>query len=102
MSRPAAKGTNQTKKQALEQVQTSRRRRDPGYKHPELVLPELPEAVAYLWQWYVDELQTGERLTWEEIRAWTILTNKEITEIEAKALRKLSFIHQQTINTPLS
>jgi hypothetical protein len=81
----------------LEQVQTSRRRRDPSYVNPELALPELPAAVAHLWRWYVDEIQTGERLTWQEIRSWSILTNKEISEVEAKAIRNLSFIHHRTI-----
>jgi hypothetical protein len=59
LNQPAAKGTTQSKREALEQVQTSRRRRDPSYVHPELVLPELPAAVAFLWRWYADELQSG-------------------------------------------
>jgi hypothetical protein len=63
-------------------------------------LPELPAAVAYLWKWYVEELQTGDRLTWQEIRSWSIICNKEITETEAKALRNLSFIHHRINQTP--
>jgi hypothetical protein len=63
-------------------------------------LPELPPAVGYLWTWYLDELQTGERLTWQEIRSWSEICNKEITETEAKALRGISFIHHRINNTP--
>jgi hypothetical protein len=83
----------------LEQVEKSRRRSDPAYNHPELVLPELPAAVAHLWEWYL-EIQTGERLTFGEIKAWAELTGREIAAHEAKALRSISFAHFSAINQP--
>jgi hypothetical protein len=100
LNQPAAKGSTISKRESLEKVQEYKRKSNPKYVHPELELPELPESVAYLWQWYCEELQTGDRLTWGEIRSWSLLCNKDISATESKALRNLSFIHHRINNTP--
>jgi hypothetical protein len=57
-------------------------------------LPDLPKRVEYVWDWYL-EIANGERLTWQEIRSWSELCNKEVTTTEAEAIRKLSFLQSR-------
>lgn len=58
--------------------------------------------MAYLWEWYAEELETGAVLTWAEIRAWSEICNNQLTVSEAKTLRRLSIIHYNIITTPLT
>lgn len=99
LGQPAAKGAKITKRESLEQVQKAKRKKDPSFTHPELKLPELPEAVSYIWKWYMEELQTGDVISWREIEAWAKLTGKEIRPMEACAIRKLANL-QFSAHTP--
>lgn len=99
MSQPAAKGSPLTKREHLEQVTKQFQGHRPGWVHPDLELPELSPRLAYLWEWF-REVQTGERLTWLEIRSWSEMTGKELTSFEAKVIRRLSFIQFNILNTP--
>ena len=51
----------------------------------ELDVPDLPEALAYIWQWFI-ELQGHERLTHLEIDAWARLNKIEITPFELSVI----------------
>lgn len=55
-------------------------------------MPTLDGLPLLLWEWFL-EVQTGERLTWQEIEAWKKATGKVITATEAESVRKISFIH---------
>jgi hypothetical protein len=63
-----------------------------------LQLPPIPAAVAYLWEWF-REVQNGDRLKWQELSAWSKLSGKDISSIEAQAIRSLSFIQFHANNS---
>ena len=83
LGQPKIDGSDRTKRQHLERVYriTSKRPRD-------LELPELPESVQYIWQWFL-ELQTGEAITDLEIDAWARLNSIERMPRELQALMAL-------------
>lgn len=57
-------------------------------------LPEMPEEFRYLWGYY-NELQTGEALTFTEIRNWSELTCRFITSKEVLILKRLDDMFQR-------
>lgn len=54
-----------------------------------IISRKLPEALLYLWDWFA-EVYDGETLTFQEIKAWADLTNRQLTPQEAKTIRNLS------------
>jgi hypothetical protein len=57
-------------------------------------LPEMPGELRYLWGYY-NELQTGEALTFTEIRNWSELTCRNITSKEVLILKSLDDMFQR-------
>ncbi len=98
MSKPATEKSKITKRAHFEQIQKAKRKRDPGYIQPELVLPPLSPLASYLWELYQD-VQNGERLTYQEIQAWLTLTKRELAPEEIAAIRNVSFHHYNARNS---
>lgn len=60
-----------------------------GRTPPELAaVPELPEEVKYIWEWYL-RVRGREPLTFQEIASWAQLTGVEPSPAEVEAIRKL-------------
>jgi hypothetical protein len=90
LEQPAAKGSPITLRESLEQVEKTKRKRNPKFRMPELEMPPMPESLAYLWQWF-SEVACGQVLTWAEIQAWSEIRQIGITARDAKIIRDLSF-----------
>jgi hypothetical protein len=58
---------------------------------------KVPEGMEYVFIWYL-ELQSGERLTYSEILAWSTLTRKNIMAWETEAIISLDRIFWIVIN----
>ena len=53
-----------------------------------LNVPEMPEGLEYLWEWYLD-LQGVSKLSYMEIESWARMTGKHIRFWEAEMLMSL-------------
>lgn len=57
--------------------------------YPGLANPQpFPDFVGYVWAWYL-ELQSGEALTYAEIKAWADITGAPVLGCEARLLLDL-------------
>lgn len=64
-----------------------------GRKCPELIQPEIPKNVRYLWRWFC-ELYQGKQnnnklLSWIEIKAWSDLLGRNPNEWEVSTIRAM-------------
>jgi hypothetical protein len=60
-------------------------------------LPERPDDVLYLWQWW-REMFTGEKLTYSEIKAYSDISRRNIQASEAAVIRRLDAIYWGSLN----
>lgn len=59
-----------------------------GRKCPELIQPDVPLKVRYLWRWFVD-MWGGERMSWNDMKAWAELTGRKPNEWEISTIRAI-------------
>lgn len=67
-----------------------------GRKCPELIQPEIPSEVKYLWRWFC-EVSQGKQyngtvinfLSWTEIKAWADLLDRKPNEWELMTIRAM-------------
>ena len=55
-----------------------------------LDLPEVPEFIFYLWEWYL-EISNGSAISYQELQAWSELTCKDIQPQEVEILKALDY-----------
>jgi hypothetical protein len=64
----------------------------------ELQGPEIPEALEYLWGWFLEQRPGGEALSYEDIDAWARLTRRRLEPHEVHAMIELdSAIRSRTL-----
>jgi hypothetical protein len=62
-----------------------------------LDVPEPPEELMYIWEWW-KEMLTNDRLTFSEIKAWSDLLLVQITPLEVEIVRRLDAIYWRNMN----
>ena len=53
--------------------------------------PELPEELAYIWEWF-REVFAGEPLSYVEMQAWSTMSGKRVQGWEAELIKSLDRI----------
>lgn len=66
-------------------------------KPPELIGPEEPEELMYLWDYYC-EARGDSRLTYAEIESWSRLTFKKVNSTEVDALKRIDALFWEIIH----
>jgi len=54
-----------------------------------LVLPDVPQEVGYLWDWWLEAKRNAEPMMWAELKAWAEMTATPINARDAKALMSI-------------
>ena len=63
-----------------------------GRKCPELIQPEIPKQVLYLWRWLSEASQgkqNNSALSWIELKAWSDLLDRNPNEWEISTIRAM-------------
>ena len=75
-----------------------------GKQVPELEGPLLPDALGYMWSWYL-EVASGRQsgfgicpISWEAIAAWSRLTRTRLSAEEVDLLRKLDVCYVKVMS----
>lgn len=79
------KGAKSTIRQQLIQVRSVRGITDPMLSRSE----NKPRAYYYLWEWFCD-LYGGDRISFQEIKAWLDITRNELTQFELSVIKQLN------------
>lgn len=87
-------GSKVTLRDHLEQVY-----KQTGRKPKQLQeIPEFPNEVAYIFNWYM-EVRGLERLTYNELKCWTDLTNTRLLPYEVEVIIKLDRIYWRVMTS---
>lgn len=63
-----------------------------GRKCPELIQPDIPAQVKYLWRWFCEvsqSKQSNTSLSWIELKAWADLLDRKPNEWEIATIRAM-------------
>ncbi len=60
--------------------------------------PKCPDDMYYLWEWYKEILTPPDRITYQEIDAWSRMTGHSLLECEIKVIRALDNVRQRVMN----
>lgn len=56
--------------------------------------PEIPGAIVYLWEWFIEILWSGE-INYQEIQAWQNVTGRKLRQFEVNAIKDLYALYMR-------